>query len=99
MRWKPLSKETEDKEKKPVEKPKEVKKEKKVEEKKPEPKKPKPRVQRIKLSDQVTLVTYDTLIELQRLHRRATGKHLPRWKILDAAIIAYAEQQGIKVGE
>ena len=54
--------------------------------------------QRIKLTARLTLSAYDAIAEIQHRHRRKTGRALPLWKVLDAAIIAYAEKQGIKVG-
>ena len=54
---------------------------------------------RIRLTVHLTLVAYDALNEIQRRHRIKYGKALPIWKVLDAAIRAYAKQQKIKVGE
>ena len=56
-------------------------------------------LQRIKLTARLTLPAYDAIAEIQRRHRRKTGRALPLWKVLDAAIIAYAKKQGIKVRE
>ena len=55
--------------------------------------------QRIKLTAHLTLNAYDAIAEIQRRHRRSTGRVLPIWKILDTAITAYAKLQGIRIGE
>lgn len=56
--------------------------------------------ERIKLgSARVSLTAYDAISEIQRQHRRKTGRHLPLWKILDAAVISYAKRLGIRVGK
>ena len=55
--------------------------------------------QRIRLTAHLTLIAYDALTEIQRRHRIKYGKALPIWKVLDVAIRAYAEGQGIQVGE
>ena len=62
-------------------------------------KKPETEVQRVRLTARVTLVAYDAITEIQRRHRRKTGKALRLWQVLDAAIIAYAKRQRIKVGD
>ena len=62
-------------------------------------KKPAAKVARVKLTARVTLNAYDAITELQRRHRRKTGRALRLWKVLNAAIIAYAKRQGVKVGE
>ena len=54
--------------------------------------------QRIKLTARLTLTAYDAIAEIQRRYRRKTGRALPLWKVLDAAIIAYAKKQGVRVG-
>jgi len=54
---------------------------------------------RIALTARFSLNAYDAIIEIQRRYRRSTGRHKPLWKVLDAAIIAYAKQQGINIGE
>ena len=54
---------------------------------------------RIKLTASITIAAYDAITEIQRDHRRKTGKVLPIWKILDAALVAYARKQGIKIRE
>ena len=59
----------------------------------------KTRVPAVRLTARVTLVAYDSIAELQRRYRRRTGRALRLWEILDAAIIAYAKEQGIEVGE
>ena len=56
-------------------------------------------VARVRLTARVTLNAYDAITELQRRHRRKTGRALRLWEILDAAIIAYAQGRGIEVGE
>ena len=55
--------------------------------------------QRIKLTARLSLSAYDAITEIQRRYRRQTGRALPLWQVLDAAIIAYAKTQGTGVGE
>jgi hypothetical protein len=55
--------------------------------------------QRIKFTARLTLTAYDAIAEIQRRYRNKTGRVLPLWKVLDAAIIAYARGQGIKVND
>ena len=62
-------------------------------------KRPETKVERVKLTARVTLDAYDAIIEIQRRHRRQTGRALRLWEILDAAIIAYAKSRGVEVGE
>ena len=50
---------------------------------------------RVRLTARVTLAAYDAITEIQRRHRRETGKALRLWQVLDAAIITYARRQGI----
>ena len=66
----------------------------------PDPKTPNTPVvpQRIKLTARLSIPAYDALAQIQHGHRRQTGSALPLWRILDAAILAYAQQQGIKTG-
>jgi hypothetical protein len=67
--------------------------------KKRQRKKTKRRVERVKLTARVTLEAYNAIIEMQRRHRTRTGRALRIWEVIDAAIIAYAKRQGIRVGE
>ena len=53
---------------------------------------------RIKLTARLTLPAYEALVEIQRRHRSRTGRALPLWKILDAAVIAYAQTFESRVG-
>ena len=62
-------------------------------------KRPETKVPRVKLTARVTLAAYDAIIEMQRRHRRKTGRALRLWEVFDAAIIAHAKGQGIEVGE
>ncbi|MCK5430628.1 MAG: hypothetical protein KAI94_14210 [Anaerolineales bacterium] len=55
--------------------------------------------QRVALTARLSFQAYDAITELQRQYRRRTGRHLPLWKVLDAAIVAYARQKGIQVRE
>ncbi len=55
--------------------------------------------QRIKLTARLSLPAYDAIAEIQRRHRRQTGRALPLWQVLDAAITSYAKTQGLGVGE
>jgi hypothetical protein len=56
-------------------------------------------VQRVKLTALITWGAYDAITELQRRHRRKTGKHLRRWRVVDAAIRGYAKKKRITVDE
>ena len=62
-------------------------------------KKPETEVARVRLTARVTLAAYDAITEIQRRHRRRTGRALRLWEVLDAAIVAYAKGRGIEVGE
>ncbi len=57
------------------------------------------KVHRVKLTARVTLVAYDAITDIQRQHRRTKGGFIPLWKVVDAAIRAYAKRQGVTVGE
>jgi hypothetical protein len=56
-------------------------------------KKPEAKVARVKFTARVTLDAYDAITELQRRHRRRTGRALRLWEVLGAAIVAYAKRQ------
>ncbi len=53
--------------------------------------------QHIRLTARLTLAAYDAISEIQRRHRTQTGRVSPLWKVLDAAIAIYAQEQGIEV--
>ena len=55
--------------------------------------------QRIRLTTRLSTPAYDALAELQRRHRRQTGRAMPKWRVIDRAILAYAEREGIRGGE
>jgi hypothetical protein len=55
------------------------------------------RSRRIRLTAQLSLNAYDALSEIQRQHRRNTGRALALWKIIDAAIITYAKRKRIRI--
>jgi hypothetical protein len=52
--------------------------------------------QRVALTARLSLEAYHAITELQRQHRIQTGRALPIWKVIDAAIRAYAKQQGVR---
>ena len=54
---------------------------------------------RVRFTAEVSIVAYDAIIQIQRYHRWGTGKSLPRWQILDEAIVAYADKLGVKFHE
>ncbi|MCI0558941.1 MAG: hypothetical protein MN733_10630 [Nitrososphaera sp.] len=54
---------------------------------------------RVPLTARLSLAAYDAISELRRQHRRKTGRALPIWKVIDAAIKAYARERGVKVEE
>ena len=60
------------------------------------PENQKAKLQRIALTARLSLDAYDAITEIQRHHRRTTGRHKCLWEVLDAAIIAYAKGQGIE---
>ncbi len=60
--------------------------------------KPEPRLQRVAFTARLSLAAYDAITDIQRRHRAQTGRALPIWKVIDAAIRAYAQQQEIEVG-
>ena len=51
---------------------------------------------RIRLTTRLSVPAFDVLAEIQRRHRRETGRAIPKWRVIDTAIIAYAEREGIK---
>lgn len=57
------------------------------------------KVQHVRFTARLSLTAYDAIIELQRRYRKETGRAVPIWKILDAAVIAYAKRQGSKSGK
>ncbi len=59
--------------------------------------KPETRPSRVAMTARLSLEAYDAIIQLQRQHRAKTGRALPIWKVIDEAIKAHAEKQGIKV--
>ena len=56
----------------------------------------KAKLQRIALTARLSLDAYDAITEIQRNHRRKTGRHKCLWEVLDAAILTYAKEQGIE---
>ena len=58
--------------------------------------KPKNDKQRVRLTTQLTWPAYLAAKQLQQRHRALTGSALPLWRFIDAAVNAYARQQGIK---
>ena len=62
-------------------------------------KEPEAKVARVRLTARVSPAAYDAIVEIQRRHRRKSGKALRLWEVLDTAIITYAKRQGIKAGE
>jgi len=52
---------------------------------------------KVRFTANLSLAAYDAIIEIQRLYRTKTGRALPLWKVLDAAIISYAKQQNVKI--
>ena len=57
------------------------------------------RVPRVRLTTRVTLAAYDAITEIQRRHRKGTGKALRLWEVLSDAVVDYAERKGIRVDE
>ena len=55
------------------------------------------RVPRVRLTTRVTLAAYDAITEIQRRHRKGTGKALRLWEVLSDAVVDYAERKGIRV--
>jgi len=53
-------------------------------------------LQRIKLTARVSIDAYNAITDIQRVHRTKTGHALPAWKVIDAALIAYAKEHHIK---
>jgi len=51
--------------------------------------------QPIRLTVRLSPEAYDAIIDLQRIHRGKTGRALPTWKIIEAAILAYAKNNHI----
>ena len=61
--------------------------------------KPETKEQRVALTARLSLDAYDAIAQIQRRHRIQTGRALPIWKIIDAAVKAYAKKQNHSVGE
>ena len=57
------------------------------------------RLQRVALTARLTITSYDAITEIQRQHRIKTGRVLPIWQVIDAAIQSYAKEKGIKLRE
>ena len=57
------------------------------------------KLQRIPLTARLCLNAYDAITEIQRQYRRRTGRHKCLWEVFDKAVIAYAKQQDIDIGE
>ena len=55
--------------------------------------------QRIRLTARLSIPAYEVLTEMQRRHRRQTGRALPLWRIIDAAVMNYAQREGIQPNE
>ncbi len=55
--------------------------------------------QRVALTARLSLDAYDAIAQIQRQHRIQTRHALPIWKIIDAAIKAYAKKQNSSVRE
>ena len=55
-----------------------------------------PQTPRVRISARITTQAHDAIIELQRRHRRTTGKALRLWEVLDAAVLDYAKEKGIE---
>jgi hypothetical protein len=53
--------------------------------------------QRIRLTTRLSPPAYDALAEIQRRHRRKTGRAIAKWRVIDRAIIAYAKREGIYI--
>jgi hypothetical protein len=64
---------------------------------KPEAGKPTP--EGIRLTVRLKLNAYDSVIEIQRVHRRTTGKAISKGEVISSAVLAYGKQKGAKVGE
>lgn len=60
---------------------------------------PDPKEQRVALTARLSLEAYDVITEIQRQHRIRTGRALPIWKVIDAAVKAYAKKQDIPAGK
>ena len=57
------------------------------------------RVTRVRMTARITVAAYDAIAQMQRRHRRETGRALRLWQVVDAAVVAYAKEEGIEVGE
>ena len=50
---------------------------------------------RVRITARISAQAHDAIIELQRRHRRKTGKALRLWEILDTAVLDYAKEKGL----
>ena len=53
--------------------------------------------QHVRLTVQLSLTAYDAVNRLQQEHRVQRGKAIPKWRILDAAVMQYAKEKGIQI--
>lgn len=54
---------------------------------------------RIRLTVQLTTDAYHAISTIQQTHRAKTGKALPAWEVIDAAVRAYAKRHSAKTGK
>jgi len=52
-----------------------------------------------KLTTYATNDALDAIALIQSRHRRATGERIPVWKVVNDAILTYAEKQGIRLSK
>jgi hypothetical protein len=52
-------------------------------------------VQRVKVTAFITLQAYHAINQLQLRHKARQGRSLPLWRVLDTAVKAYAQKEGI----
>ena len=55
--------------------------------------------QRVRLTVQLTEPAYHAINEIQRRYRIEEGSALPIWKVVDAAVRAYAKKKGVQLEE
>lgn len=54
---------------------------------------PEARKRRVTFTARLSLAAYEAMTDIQRQHRIQSGKALPLWRILDTAVLVYAQQQ------
>ena len=58
---------------------------------------PDPKEKRVALTARLSLEAYRAINEIRLQHRMRTGRALPIWEVIDAAVKAYAKEQNNQI--